>query len=187
MIVAIDYDGTIADTNRQKVQWIRANLGIEVEPWECNRTDCVPLIGIEAYERMGRDIYERKCSLDAPEVPGALQAIRGLARTAELHIVTARPPRIMNYSREWLQEKDVIGCLAGIVSSEGAAKSDICAALGARVLIDDDIRHLRDVEVEGLVRVYLQEGRESAPGCGPDVVFCRSWAEVLHFIAELAR
>ncbi len=185
MIVAIDYDGTIADTNRQKVQWIRANLGIEVESWECNRTDCVPLIGVEAYERMGRDIYERKSSLDAPEVPGALQAIRDIARSAELHVVTARPSRNMNYSREWLQEKDVIDCLAGIVSSEGAAKSDICAALGARVLIDDDIRHLRGVEVEGLVRIYLQEGRETAPGCGPDVVFCRSWAEVVRLVSGL--
>jgi len=182
MIVAIDYDGTIADTNRQKVKWIRARLGIDVAPWECNRTDCVPLIGIKAYEEMGREIYERESSLAAPEVPGALRAIRGLARRAKVHIVTARPPRNMNYSREWLQEKDVIDCLAGIVSSEGAAKSDICAALGARVLIDDDIRHLRDVEVEGLVRVYLQEGREKAPACGPGVVFCRSWEEVVQLV-----
>jgi len=171
MIVAIDYDGTVADTNRQKVKWIRARLGIDVAPWECNRTDCVPLIGIEAYEEMGREIYERESSLAAPEVPGALRAIRGLARRAELHIVTARPPRVMDFSREWLEEKDVVDCLAGIVSSEGSTKSEICAALGARALIDDDIRHLRDIEVEGLVRIYLQEGREKAPACGPGVVF----------------
>ena len=111
MIVAIDYDGTIADTNRQKVKWIRARLGIDVAPWECNRTDCVPLIGIEAYEEMGREIYERESSLAAPEVPGALGALRGLARRAEVHIVTARPPRIMD-SREWLRE-GLMGCLAG--------------------------------------------------------------------------
>lgn len=185
MIIAIDYDGTIADTNRQKVRWIRANLGIEVEPWQCNRTDCVPLIGSEAYERMGREIYQRKSSLGAPEVPGALQAVRTLARTAELHVVTARPPRIMDYSREWLRGKDLMGCLAGIVSSDGSAKSELCAAIGARVLIDDDIRHLRDVELEGLVRIYLQEGRRDIPECGPGVVFCRSWEGVVRVVGGL--
>ena len=92
MIVAIDYDGTIADTNRQKVKWIRARLGIDVEPWQCNRTDCVPLIGIEAYEEMGREIYERESSLAAPEVPGALGALRGLARRACL-LYTSPSPR----------------------------------------------------------------------------------------------
>jgi len=185
MIVAIDYDGTIADTNRQKVKWIRARLGIDVAPWECNRTDCVPLIGIEAYEEMGREIYERESSLAAPEVPGALRALRGLACRAEVHIVTARPPRIMDFSREWLQRKGVFECLSGIVSSEGSTKSDICAAIGARVLIDDDSRHLRDVEAEGLTRIYLQEGREKAPACGSGVVFCRSWAEVVRLVNGL--
>ena len=65
MIIAIDYDGTIADTNREKVQWIAAQLGKQVPPWMCNRTDCVPLIGLDAYEKMGGVIYEEERTLQA--------------------------------------------------------------------------------------------------------------------------
>ena len=32
MIVALDYDGTIADTNREEAAWIEANLGQAVAP-----------------------------------------------------------------------------------------------------------------------------------------------------------
>lgn len=59
LIVAVDYDGTIADTNREKAKWIEANLGIAVSPWHCDRTDCVPIIGEEAYRRLGDWVYER--------------------------------------------------------------------------------------------------------------------------------
>lgn len=185
MIVAIDYDGTIADTNRQKMIWIHANLGIEVEPWQCNRTDCVPLIGREAYERMGMDIYERECSLRAPEVPGALDALCRLSAGASLHVVTARPPRIMAFAREWLQKRGIDGCVEDVVSSEGTSKSEICARIGARFLIDDDVRHLQDAEPVGLVRLLMQEGREKPPASVPGILFCGGWGEVVRIVEGL--
>ena len=45
LIIAVDYDGTIANTNTEAVKWIKTHGGHDVEPWQCNRTDCVPLIG----------------------------------------------------------------------------------------------------------------------------------------------
>ncbi len=57
--IGLDYDGIIADTNRVKARWIREHLGVEVEPWRCDRTRCVPIIGASAYESMGEVVYER--------------------------------------------------------------------------------------------------------------------------------
>jgi hypothetical protein len=45
LIIAVDYDGTIANTNAEAMKWIKTHVGRYVEPWQCNRTDCVPLIG----------------------------------------------------------------------------------------------------------------------------------------------
>lgn len=50
LIIAVDYDGTIANTNAEAVKWIKTHVGRDVEPWQCNRTDCVPLIGKSPYE-----------------------------------------------------------------------------------------------------------------------------------------
>ena len=63
MRIAIDYDGTIADTNRVKADWILQNLGQVVAPWNCDRTNCVPIIGESAYQIMGDVVYERESTL----------------------------------------------------------------------------------------------------------------------------
>ncbi|MCK5802263.1 MAG: hypothetical protein KAI66_05495 [Lentisphaeria bacterium] len=179
MIIAIDYDGTIGDTNREKIKWIEENLGKVVSPWNCSRTDCVPIIGLEAYESMGDYVYERESTLVANEVPGALDALRKLSGKAQLHLVTARLERRVPHAREWLERKGVLPCFEGIHTSAGTSKSAICSAIGADILIDDDVRHLREIDVEGLFRILLQDGRDDKPDCGSGVTFCRSWSQVL--------
>jgi len=180
--IAIDYDGTIGDTNREKVKWIAANLGQAVSPWHCSRTDCVPIIGLAAYERMGNHVYERESTLQANEVPGALDALRALSRKAVLHVVTARPEARVPHAREWLASQGGLPLIAGVHSSAGSSKSAVCAAIGASILIDDDVRHLRQVEVAGLHRILLQDGRDDVPDCGPGVTPCRSWQDVLEYV-----
>lgn len=179
MIIAIDYDGTIADTNREKVNWIAEKLGKSVSPWVCNRTDCVPLIGLDAYEKMGAYVYERESTLQAGEIPGALAALHMLSEKAALHVVTARPPRRLTYARQWLKKQGVLACFEELHTSAGSTKADVCAAIGADILIDDDIRHLQTLSSGELQRILLQEGRNERPDCGPGILFCNSWQAVL--------
>lgn len=185
MIVAIDYDGTIGDANRAKTRWIETHLGKAVPPWDCNYTDCVPIIGVDACKQMGRDVFERAGTLHADEVPGALDAIKKLSQMAELYVVTARPERLMAFAQEWLEGKGVLSCFKALRSSSGTSKEAICTEIGADILIDDDARHLNEVKVEGLTRILLQDGRENEPNCSPDVHFCRNWADVLALIDRL--
>lgn len=181
-IFAIDYDGTIADTNAEKVKWIRANLpdlGREVHPWECDRTNCVPIIGLENYERMSAYVYERPSTMEAHEIPGAGAALRALCKAGDVYVITARPPRRIAFAEEWLTGQDLIGCVRGILTSVGSDKASVCKKVKAEVLIDDDARHLSDDSLSWLRRVLLQHGRKEAPDCAAGVVFCRSWEQVL--------
>ena len=182
MIIALDYDGTIADTNREKAAWIKANLGKTVAPWDCNRTACVPLIGEEAYLAMGNYVYEREGTLEAREVPGAVASIRALARAGQVYVVTVRPPRRIEFAREWLSRNDVLSNIEGMISSQGTSKGKICSQLGAEVLIDDDVRHLRGANLPALRRVLLQHGRGDDIELEPCVDVCRNWEDILKLL-----
>ena len=183
MRIAIDYDGTVADTNHVKADWIMQNLGQVVEPWNCDYTNCVPIIGEPAYRKMGDVVYERESTLQTSEVPGAVEAIRLLARKAEISIVTARSPGRMAFAREWFSMKGLQGLVREFQSSKGSSKEDVCRTIAADVLIDDDIRHLRDVRLPGLKRILLQHGREDLQETA-EVMACRSWSEVLVCLNE---
>lgn len=179
MIIAIDYDGTIGDANRVKSDWISAHLGQDVPPWDCNYTDCVKIIGAEACKQMGKAAFGREGTLKANEVPGALAAIKTLCAKGELYVVTARNHDNIPYAQEWLDDKRLLACFQGFRSSSGTTKAAVCAEIGADVLIDDDPRHLCNIEAEGLLKILLQDGRLERRDCGSDVVFCSDWAEVL--------
>jgi 5'(3')-deoxyribonucleotidase len=182
MIVAIDYDGTIADTNLEKVKWVKAHLGQDLSRWQCSRTNCVPLIGLTDYERMIAVVYERDSTLQAQSLPGALDAVRTLAAHDQVYIVTARPPRRIEFAREWLSMHGLLPYIAGIESSVGSSKAAICARLGAQALIEDDERHLRRAGGAGLRRVLLHYGRPDDAESRPGIDFCTTWSQVLSLL-----
>jgi hypothetical protein len=185
MIIAIDFDGTIGDANEQKARWIKANLGLSLPSWQCSYTECVPVVGAEVHKPMGLSVYGREGTLRANEVTGALDGLRSLSKENTLHIITARPEERIPSAREWLKRKRVLTCIKEVHSSEGTSKAAICSDIGASVLIDDDVRHLRDGEAEGLSRILLQDGRTDRPDYGPGITFCSSWREILDRIREI--
>ncbi len=189
MNLAIDYDGTIADTNSEKIRWIRENLGREDVPhWLCNHTECAPIIGEADYRAMGSYVYERESTLAATEVPGALDALRTLSESGHrLLLLTARPVRRQEYSMEWLRAHGVEHLFADALSSHDSTKSAVCEQIGAQMLIDDDPRHVSDLIVPGLRRVLLQYGRPDAPAVPDGVEFRRTWAEIITSLQENAQ
>lgn len=179
----IDYDGTIADTNRVKASWIRERLGQEVHPHACDRTSCVPIIGADNYEDMAAVVYEREWSLKAPPVAGALDGLRALRECGQVYVLTARLPHRLAFAREWLEQHGAGEFADALLSSAQSDKLSVCKQHGIDVLVDDDERHLIPVVTRGIQAVLLKVdfNGDITPSTG--VQFCRSWAEVLNKIA----
>lgn len=182
MKIALDYDGTTADTNACKAVWIRETLGISLAAWQCDRTDCVPIIGRENYERMADVVYDREWTIKAAPVEGALQAVRLLASEFELHLVTARPARRIEYAREWLDKEKLLDCFHGFHSSQGVPKEQICRSIGAVILVDDDRRHVE--KLTGLIGIHLTADVNRQAG-DDGLYTCRNWEDAVSVIRRL--
>jgi phosphoglycolate phosphatase-like HAD superfamily hydrolase len=169
-ILALDFDGVVADTNTLKSRWIEEHLGLKVAVAQCNRTACVPLIGESAYARMSDFVYGEVSTAKVPAVPGALKAIEDLAEVWRFVLITARPGRRFQSALEWLRDHGLEPCFAeAIGGGTGMPKKQIAASRGAVGLVDDDERHLRDGGDPSFRRVLFSQGLEREDS--------RSWAE----------
>jgi uncharacterized HAD superfamily protein len=178
----IDYDGTIADTNRVKATWIRERLGREVDPQACDRTSCVPIIGADNYEDMATVVYEREWSLKAPPVVGALDGLRALHEHGQVYVLTARLPHRLAFAREWLEQHGVGEFAGALLSSADSDKLSVCKQHGIDVLVDDDERHLLPVVERGVQAILLKVDFNGDITLPAGVDLCRSWPEVLNKI-----
>ncbi len=184
--IGIDFDGTTADVNAVKSRWIESELGLLMEPWECNRTHCVPAIGEETYERMAGVVYEEASLMATPEITGFTDAIAGLReRDFELHLVSARPDDLLLVAKQWLRGKDLVDLFTDFHSSDGTSKDAICQRIGLRALVDDDERHLTSLSAEAIL---IQHGRYQPPLDLPEHVhFCSHWDAVSEVLTRLFR
>ncbi len=153
VLIALDYDGVIADTNLVKSNWILDNIGINVSPSKCDRSSCAGIIGLENYEQMSNYVYEREASLSAKPVANAIESIKQLSMYYEFIIITARTNTRVKWAIEWLEKNKIVNIFRDIVSSHGESKVKIAKLIGARILVDDDIRHLIE-EQENYIKKY---------------------------------
>ena len=118
-------------------------------------------------------LYNQQYGTSVP-FDDAIRCCRELARNHELHLVTARPGRIMHTTLAML-EKYFPGVFTEIehVGLDGS-KGEVCQRLKADVLIDDNYKHLvsaRECGVDSLVWFgdYPWQTQVDASGGGNEV------------------
>jgi 5'(3')-deoxyribonucleotidase len=121
---------TLADTQDEYLPVWQAQPEVVNERW-------VGLLDAEGYRDLGPDRDE------------AL-VLHELAKYHELHLITARREEERVFTKEMLERE-----LAGVFTSMefvgwGGSKGEICARIGADVLIDDNVSHLRDAVAHGV-------------------------------------
>ena len=99
----LDFDGTIADTNAMKSDWIRDRIGLEIPAWLCSHYECYPYLG-DLYREMSGVVYSEEWTHRTPPISGAIEAVRTLAKVGEVHLVTMRPGDWMVHAEKWLEE-----------------------------------------------------------------------------------
>jgi uncharacterized HAD superfamily protein len=91
-------------------------------------------------------------------VAGAENAIAELAKDYALHIVTSRPESVRALTLSWLDkyfpdffaDYHFTNIYAGDEGTQPKNKSAVCQEIGAELLIDDALRHVRDVTDAGI-------------------------------------
>lgn len=91
-----------------------------------------------------------------PLVDGALEHIPVIAQHFEVHIVTARSHELADHTTEWLSGL-FPGCFKSFqfgnhhgLDGKRMSKSEMCKAVGATLLIDDNTHYLNDCESVGV-------------------------------------
>ena len=183
--LAFDYDGVIANTNRLKSQWIAEYLGRDVAPGLCDRTRCVPIIGLDTYNLMSNEVYGREASLRAQPMPGAVEGIQALSQKHRLAIITARDEERLQWTREWLQNRDLARFFSVVRSSVGTSKPEIVTELGALSLVDDDPRHLRGAPEAPFARLLFAQGAHP-DGIEPEITVVSDWPALVAALEGLS-
>ena len=186
MIIGIDFDGTIPDTNTAKAAWIKRELNIELKPYECDHASCVPVIGLDNYLRMGTELYAPEPTLARPPIPGALSAIGEIGKEHSLALVTARTDEngMLPAAREWVSRYPETAAMKVVgVPIHEIAKAEVCRQQGIAFLIDDDERHIRPAVECGMGGIlFKQSAPEDFRRDGLHI--CRSWDEIVRVLSD---
>lgn len=177
LTVALDFDGTIADTNRRKVAWVRRNLGIAIAVGQADATSCVPIIGRDDYTRMGLDVFGPEGTAATDPTRGAVTALGRLAQGHRLVLLSARGSDLLPAAEAWLESHGVRGLFADVLSSSGTTKAAVVEAVGADALVDDDTRHLVVPSGRRFLRYHFHPDEPTPWRADGDVVHVRGWTE----------
>ncbi|HEX8390353.1 MAG TPA: hypothetical protein VF597_02960 [Candidatus Saccharimonadales bacterium] len=187
-VIAIDCDDVLIRSTPLIVEMYNQRFGttIKLEDAHVSGTDqwgtAEPAVVVgRMTEIQSSDEYTARAVPDAD----TLRILHSLALQYELHLVTARPPELELTTVTFLNEhfKDVFTSLDH-VGHEGS-KGEVCARIGASVLIDDNIRHLENARQHGVEHLILFGNFPWQSGDAPESIErCKDWTEVEQYFGR---
>ena len=135
-------------------------------------------------EEIGERIYDIQLTSEYAETPpfeDAIEVCRRLSNDHELHMVTARPGRVMPVTIDML-EKYFKGVFTEIEHvGRSGSKGDVCRRLKSDVLIDDNITHLasaKDCGIDNRIWFGNYDWQAGGDTIGASTLRCMYWQEV---------
>lgn len=191
LVIAVDCDDVLVPSTEKIVELYNQRYGTKVAlpgahissnpDWQASREEIAERI----YDIQLTDFYIQTVPFD-----DAIRACRELAKKHELHLVTARPGRIMHTTLAML-DRYFHGVFTEIerVGLDGD-KGQICRRLQADVLIDDNAKYLESAGRSGVRNLlwfgnYPWQDEEGMTTKG--VIRCANWARVEEEIERIAK
>ncbi len=127
----------------------------------------------------------------------AIDAIKSLAGRHELHLVTGRSEDLAEVTQFTLEEY-FAGCFESVEhtnfivrsadTSKSRSKGEVCAAIGADILIDDHVVHAESVVNAGVAKVLLfgDYAWNRSNNLPYGVERCTDWGSVLRAVEDYA-
>lgn len=199
-IIAIEVDDVLAHSTESLRQVVNAKTGAQLQPEHFQ----VPGPYWGYYERLWEnhgladkvtmEELSPQMAKDQSHVPvylGASKALKSLAKSFELIIVTARNSEWEKATHVWLDSnfpgmftKVVFG--GGKYHDENITKGDLCAKIGASYLIDDNVEHCISAADREITPILF--GRYGWHVDVPeDMIRCKTWKEVERYFDAAQR
>lgn len=161
LIIAIDCDDVLVPTAPWIIDRYNKTYDTDVHISDFYSKDCM-IWGTatfdEAAKRVGALLLEEEYGTIEP-FSDAIEVVQRLSKVHELHLVTGRARYLEPVTLVMIEKTfpDFFQTIQHIGYFEGAKKNkgDVCKELGADVLVDDHIVHLRDVLLAGVKEVIL--------------------------------
>jgi hypothetical protein len=183
MRIAIDFDGVIANTLKQKSIWLLKNKGLHVEPELTVKSEFIARFDHSLYKEMQANVgYED--TLDALPVDGCLGALSSIAINNHVYVLTSRPEEKLHWVEKWLSKYGFENLIEDIYSTHLMSKLKQASKLSCSALIDNDLRHLMDGHYSGVKKVLFSDvtKRGLSSHLPSDMVVAKSWQEILELI-----
>lgn len=151
--IAFDFDGVIADTNKEKEKWL-ARQGIFIQNTDKSsfyqelREIMEEEHITQLYREMAKHIFIPQVLEKTQPVKNAILILQELSKSFQLSIITARTESMLAEVRKWLAKHGIEKNITNIISSSYEEKQNICLKHQITFLCDDDIRHIRDSKIE---------------------------------------
>ena len=146
--VGLDFDGLIANTYKAKQKYAYNRHGVELTLQQCKRERATEILGDVRYQKMIREIYGTRLTLELEPMHGSVSAIQALDELADCYIVTARYEKEVKWLRIWLDR--YVLPIHGIVHTSEKSKLEAITNLGLDWFFDDSIRNLRELDRKSL-------------------------------------
>jgi len=189
-VVAVDIDEVLCQYCEGFVRWHFGPPAVQ-DPGQCFRLTYAPPQAAARERFLSTWQFE-----DLDLVTGALEALTTLRRLGcfEIQAVTARPPSCRAPTERFLARR-FPGLVSGLHFAEVAQKGGICRALGASILVDDQLANALDASRSGVPAVLLDvDGAytwNSVPAHAgmmpPGVVRRVSWQQALECILAICQ
>lgn len=183
MRIGIDFDGTICDHHEHKLA-LAARHGLTLEPWQTNSNIMSAHVPQDIYRRLSLTLYG-EMTLDAPPVPGALEAIASLP--GELYVISARRPDSAPFALQWMEAHGVFDKIPRervFFCAKDGDKHAHCLTQKIDLFIDDKVSVL-DALPGGIKKIWFDEdgleGRIPAP---EGLKIAKNWQEAVAIFAE---
>lgn len=192
--IAVDFDDVVLDFNRGFLTSHNQRYGtnltydqlINYDNWEtvygCDKDTMT--------ERAREFYHSPEHGLTAP-IAGAIEAIADLAQSYSLEIVTSRPDTVRSVTLEWLDRHcpghfsnfHFTNIYAGANGAKQRSKAEVCREIGALALIDDALRHAKDVAAAGITAI-LPDRPWNQSETPSGVHRMHSWNEIVSWIKK---
>lgn len=189
LVIAVDCDDVLVASTKFLVEAYNQRYGTLVQ------LESAYLSGNPDWAAKREEVHRRINAIQLSDEYGsiapsseAIEAIGNLADNHELHLVTARAPKIKAVTDRMINDY-FPDCFKSIEHvGFNTSKSQTCLNIGADILIDDNLKHLQEAKAADISHLlwfgdYQWQDR-TAGAVGITVV--RTWPEVADVVSRLS-